>query len=1712
MLLIRVSLVVLATLLVPASALADLRSPVLGETTTLSPPAPQSRTYPPSIASDGNTTFVAYAEEWGGITLQRISATGTEIGSWQWLQSGGTVSTDDPQVAVSGENVYVAWIQGSYWTPEKHAVVASSHNGGRTFSQAVMAGPRTSGGGAWDVELAADGDNVFVAFIDNKDRIWTAGSRDGGRSFPCMAQITIPGDYNDGADGGSDYDLAVDGDTVYWTWLTNGMDIMVRRSTDAGRTIEPAQRIFDNPEYWNYPGTPRIAADDGVAGIVFSKEFRMPRENRTGTDFGWEPEVLTTGDRGASWTHHHIGGEGSRCVGDYCAAPYGIDVDDERVYIAWKAKGTMWMSRSSSRGAGFGGADVIGPYIYGSSHHPSIDARDENVVATWYTGVRPGTFDIDVVGAFSSNHGASFTMTTIAAGEQKDLYPVATAWGPDPAGAGFAWWSWDNNYYDGDTHVKFAPMSAAPPDIEVIDVRPQQVAQDAARLAAGRPTTIRTMLRSRAAIRATVSVKIELAYDDANGRVERTITEDVVVRPGLNPIQLLADDPIKPGQGRITAKVTVNPNVADTDPSNNTGEGSRAVVQPRPLKILFVPVAADDEEEPSCSDVRDVAQGTEEYLKAAWPLDPATVSVVTDCSAPIEHPAGLTEAGLMESGMLMSRIDRLKFSSEGVDKVVGVVGTGWFSRQLIDGFAEAVGIAPQGGGLDAAIVERQNTGGWVVAHELAHNYGWTETPGAHDMHLDDEPAPGYWVAERRDIPSSTLDIMQFNTAGADVHSPIGRWMSKKTWDYLTTKLSTGVIGGLAASGDALSVSGSVSPSGAVTAGPAYELPGEAGEGDGPLTFEQLDGDGGVLQTRKFGAVNKLGPIGNATSKGDKHIVTKDAAFSLQVPALPNARSLRIRRGEDVLLTRSRSAAAPVVSVAAPARVEIGDDLTVNWTATDADGGTLTSLVSISLDGGQTWRSLGDATTGTSLTVKAIVQLAGEGIRVRVTTTDGWNTTSAESGEFTVGGQLADGLVVFNDFTSGGIWTANLDGSDLKRISDRGRHPRWSPDGRKIAFTDGSNIFTINADGSNRRQLTDVSGQQRYLTPFWTPDGDQIVTEYYRLGTHDAWVQIDPETGEPTPWVQQHGIYCGYSRDGSRIVQWGWYYQFGFALLRPDGTDRQLLPQAIQGRDCMTLSPDGRHGVTKEYRSDADSRIDIVIWDLQTKEKRNLTNGSYGGYQGYSTWSPTGEWIVWGSNKERSGATGFGATDIWKIRPDGTGATKIVDGANPYHNWEHPDVQPRRGVAPDPEPTLEERKPDARVAAATGAEGAETTLDASASKPGADDAAITSYGWDLDGDGVYSDAEGVAPKTTFHDDGTYTVGVLVTDANGKTATATAEVTVTNAGPTITDARVDDGEPASFSAKISDPGATDAQTAKVFWNDSATGETVPVIASGSGYVVIASRPGATSAKLVVTDGDGGEAEATAARVVAPPNALPSAGNATATVVAGEAVDIDLPARDPEGAPLEYEIVDEPATGSVQIRDAVPAPTAPDVTYVAGEAVGPVTFTYRVKAGGGQSGIATVTVDVKPRPDDPGEVVVPDERPIEPDQPPVARPTLEGTKPVDQRVVEELTGAAPKVITKAEQVATLPSNKACVSRRNFRIRVKNGGYRKVTVLVNGKRVKVLRGLRDTAMVDLRGLPKGRFKVQIAVTLKTGKVVRYTRKFRTCTPGNKTKKGGRS
>jgi TolB protein len=57
---------------------------------------------------------------------------------------------------------------------------------------------------------------------------------------------------------------------------------------------------------------------------------------------------------------------------------------------------------------------------------------------------------------------------------------------------------------------------------------------------------------------------------------------------------------------------------------------------------------------------------------------------------------------------------------------------------------------------------------------------------------------------------------------------------------------------------------------------------------------------------------------------------------------------------------------------------------------------------------------------------------------------------------------------------------------------------WSPDGSSIAFASNRDekweIYVMNADGTEPRRLTDISGDN--VAPSWSPDGDFIVFARY----------------------------------------------------------------------------------------------------------------------------------------------------------------------------------------------------------------------------------------------------------------------------------------------------------------------------------------------------------------------------------------------------------------------------------------------------------------------------------------------------------------------------------------------------------------------------------------------------------------------------------------
>ncbi len=151
----------------------------------------------------------------------------------------------------------------------------------------------------------------------------------------------------------------------------------------------------------------------------------------------------------------------------------------------------------------------------------------------------------------------------------------------------------------------------------------------------------------------------------------------------------------------------------------------------------------------------------------------------------------------------------------------------------------------------------------------------------------------------------------------------------------------------------------------------------------------------------------------------------------------------------------------------------------------------------------------------------------------------------------------DGQTIAFDML-GDIYTVSVDGGQAQSINSGlawSMQPRFSPDGSEIAFTSdaggGDNIWIMDADGANARQLTEEDF--RLLNnPYWSPDGQYIAARKHfttsrSLGTGEIWIyhrnggsgvavverpneQHQKELGEPT--FSPDGRYIYFSLDGT----------------------------------------------------------------------------------------------------------------------------------------------------------------------------------------------------------------------------------------------------------------------------------------------------------------------------------------------------------------------------------------------------------------------------------------------------------------------------------------------------------------------------------------------------------------------------------------------------
>ncbi|MBI2428499.1 MAG: serine/threonine-protein kinase [Ignavibacteriales bacterium] len=103
-----------------------------------------------------------------------------------------------------------------------------------------------------------------------------------------------------------------------------------------------------------------------------------------------------------------------------------------------------------------------------------------------------------------------------------------------------------------------------------------------------------------------------------------------------------------------------------------------------------------------------------------------------------------------------------------------------------------------------------------------------------------------------------------------------------------------------------------------------------------------------------------------------------------------------------------------------------------------------------------------------------------------------------------------------------IWTFDIARNTMSKLTFGGlnRTPRWSPDGKKIAYMkrtkEGMNAIYIKPSDGSGDEVEIFRGAGRYYVNFWSSDGKYLMVDNLTTGSQSDLLVI-PLTGDKTPW-------------------------------------------------------------------------------------------------------------------------------------------------------------------------------------------------------------------------------------------------------------------------------------------------------------------------------------------------------------------------------------------------------------------------------------------------------------------------------------------------------------------------------------------------------------------------------------------------------------------
>lgn len=238
-------------------------------------------------------------------------------------------------------------------------------------------------------------------------------------------------------------------------------------------------------------------------------------------------------------------------------------------------------------------------------------------------------------------------------------------------------------------------------------------------------------------------------------------------------------------------------------------------------------------------------------------------------------------------------------------------------------------------------------------------------------------------------------------------------------------------------------------------------------------------------------------------------------------------------------------------------------------------------------------------------------------------------------------------------------------------STRGlRFPTLAPDGKRVAFTYGGDIWVADVDSGT---ATRVTLHEAYETkPRWSPDGKTIAFISDRAGSYDVWT-VSPDGGVPSrvTWHSATDVLSGWSPDGKWIL-------FDsdrdgttecWAVPSEGGTERRL---TSHGGSFPVMTADGKTVVycngtsprnIRDYKGSGNWDLYAIPFEGGVEKKLTTWEGN----DLYPAIGADGTTVYYASERD-------GRFQIWKL-PIGGGTPEVavaipdVDITNPCLGWD-----------------------------------------------------------------------------------------------------------------------------------------------------------------------------------------------------------------------------------------------------------------------------------------------------------------------------------------------------------------------------------------------------------------------------------------------------------